>query len=51
MPSRLPPLRIPEALEQWLRAEGEKNGLQVGEMARMLLLEAMRRNAGGTRQE
>jgi len=44
MPSRIPAMRIPLQLEEWLLAEAEKRGLKVVDMARMLLLEAMRRD-------
>jgi len=46
MPSRIPAMRIPLQLEEWLLAEAEKRGLKVVDMARMLLLEAMRREDG-----
>lgn len=49
MPSRLPPMRIPAQLEEWLKAEAEKNGLNVVDMARMLLIKAMRREDGSDR--
>jgi hypothetical protein len=42
MPSRIPAMRIPAQLENWLLVEAEKRGLKVVDMARMLLLEAMR---------
>jgi len=42
MPSRIPAMRIPVQLEEWLIAEAEKRGLKISDMARMLLLEAMR---------
>ncbi len=42
MPSRIPAMRIPLQLEEWLLAEAEKRGLKVVDMARMILLEAMR---------
>ncbi len=48
MPSRIPAMRIPVQLEEWLMAEAEKRGLKVVDMARMLLLEAMRREEDGT---
>jgi len=48
MPSRIPAMRIPVQLEEWLLAEAEKRGLKVVDMARMLLLEAMRNNEDGT---
>jgi len=47
MPSRIPAMRIPVQLEQWLMAEAEKRGLNVVDMARMLLLEAMRNKEDG----
>ena len=34
-------MRIPQHLENWLQEEGEKRGLGIGDMARMLLLERM----------
>lgn len=43
MPSRIPTMRIPAQLEDWLISEAEKRGLKVVDMARMLLMEAMRR--------
>lgn len=43
MPSRIPAMRIPLHLEEWLIFEAEKRGLKVVDMARMLLMEAMRR--------
>jgi hypothetical protein len=43
MPSRIPAMRIPVQLEEWLLAEAELRGLKIADMARMLLLEAMRR--------
>ncbi len=42
MPSRIPAMRIPVPLEEWLLVEAEKRGLKVVDMARMILLEAMR---------
>ena len=42
MPSRIPAMRIPLQLEEWLMAEAEKRGLKIVDMARMILLEAMR---------
>ena len=42
MPSRIPAMRIPVLLEEWLLVEAEKRGLTVVDMARMILLEAMR---------
>lgn len=48
MPSRIQAMRIPEQLEEWLTAEAEKRGLKVVDMARMILLEAMRKNEDGT---
>ena len=42
MPSRIPAMRIPVQLEEWLLAEAEIHGLKVVDMARMILLEAMR---------
>ena len=42
MPSRIPAMRIPVSLEEWLLVEAEKRGLKVVDMARMILLEAMR---------
>jgi hypothetical protein len=36
-------------LEEWLLAEAEKRGLKIVDMARMLLLEAMRREDGSER--
>jgi len=32
-------LRVPQGLEDWLREEGAKKGLGIGDMARMLLME------------
>ena len=49
MTSRLPPMRIPTHLEDWLKAEAEKRGLNVVDMARMLLIEAMRSQDGTNR--
>ncbi len=43
MPSRIPAMRIPLQLEEWLMVEAEKRGLKVVDMARMILLEAMRK--------
>ena len=48
MPSRIPAMRIPVQLEEWLTAEAEKRGLKTVDMARMLLLEAMRSKEDGT---
>ena len=42
-------MRIPAQLEEWLKAEAEKNGLNVVDMARMLLIKAMRREDGSDR--
>ena len=42
MPSRIQAMRIPLQLEEWLLEEAEKRGLKVVDMARMILLEAMR---------
>jgi len=49
MPSRIPAMRIPVQLEEWLSAEAELRGLKIADMARMLLLEAMRREDGTNR--
>ena len=49
MPSRIPAMRIPVMLEEWLLVEAEKRGLKIVDMARMLLLEAMRREDGTNR--
>ncbi len=49
MPSRIPAMRIPVQLEEWLLAEAELRGLKIADMARMLLLEAMRRENGTNR--
>ena len=49
MPSRLPPMRIPAQLEDWLMAEAESRGLKTVDMARMILMEAMRRDDGNNR--
>ena len=49
MPSRIPAMRIPVQLEEWLLAEAELRGLKIADMARMLLLEAMRREDGTSR--
>ena len=49
MPTRIPAMRIPVQLEEWLLAEAEKRGLKIVDMARMLLLEAMRREDGSER--
>ena len=43
MPSRIPAMRIPSPLEGWLLAEAEKRGLKIVDMARMILMETMRR--------
>ena len=51
MPSRIPAMRIPAQLEEWLMAEAEKRGLKVVDMARMLFLEAMRREDGSTTKQ
>ena len=48
MPSRIPAMRIPVQLEEWLLAEAELRGLKVVDMARMLLLDAMRNKEDGT---
>jgi|GEM_PF-2845588 len=48
MPSRIPAMRIPIQLEEWLTVEAEKRGLKVVDMARVLLLEAMRNKEDGT---
>ena len=48
MPSRIPAMRIPAQLEEWLLLEAEKRGLKIVDMARMLLLEAMRGEDNGT---
>ncbi|MBV5340021.1 MAG: hypothetical protein J0665_10775 [Deltaproteobacteria bacterium] len=48
MPSRIPAMRIPAQLEEWLTVEAEKRGLKIVDMARMLLLEAMRGSEDGT---
>ena len=50
MPSRIPAMRIPAQLEVWLLAEAELRGLKIVDVARMLLLEAMRRDDGTSRQ-
>lgn len=42
MPARIPAMRVPLQLEDWLLVEAEKRGLKITDMARMLLLEAMR---------
>jgi hypothetical protein len=42
-------MRIPAQLEEWLLAEAELRGLKIADMARMLLLEAMRREDGTNR--
>ena len=39
MESRLPAMRIPSHLDDWLNAEADKRGLTTTDMARMLLLE------------
>ena len=49
MPSRIPAMRISVQLEEWLLAEAELRGLKIADMARMLLLEAMRREDGTNR--
>jgi hypothetical protein len=49
MPSRIPAMRIPAQLEEWLLIEAEKRGLKIVDMARMLLLEAMRGDDGKNR--
>ena len=41
-------MRIPAQLEEWLTVEAEKRGLKIVDMARMLLLEAMRGSEDGT---
>jgi hypothetical protein len=46
MPSRIPAMRIPAQLEEWLLEAAQKRGLKVVDMARMLLLDAMRRDDG-----
>lgn len=50
MPSRIPAMRIPEHLENWLISEADNRGLKVVDMARMLLMEAMRRENATNRQ-
>ncbi len=50
MPSRIPAMRIPAQLEEWLLTEAEKRGLRVVDMARMVLMEAMRRDDASERQ-
>jgi hypothetical protein len=45
MPSRIPAMRVPAQLEEWLQTEAEKRGLRIVDMARMLLLDAMRRDS------
>ena len=50
MPSRIPAMRIPAPLEEWLLIEAEKRGLRVVDMARMVLMEAMRREDASERQ-
>lgn len=50
MPSRIPAMRIPEQLEAWLRCEADKRGLRLVDMARMILLETMRRENDQERQ-
>ncbi len=42
-------MRIPAQLEEWLLIEAEKRGLKIVDMARMLLLEAMRGDDGKNR--
>ncbi len=42
-------MRIPVQLEEWLLAEADKRGLKIVDMARMLLLDAMRREDGSER--
>ncbi len=42
MPSRIPAMRIPVQLDEWLQAEAEKRGLRIVDMARMVLMETMR---------
>lgn len=49
MPSRIPAMRIPAHLEEWLLAEAEKRGLKIVDMARMLLMEAKGREDGTNR--
>jgi hypothetical protein len=39
MNSRIPAMRIPDHLEEWLQVEAERKGLSISDMARMLLLE------------
>ena len=46
MPNRIPAMRIPSALEEWLSVEAEKRGLKVVDMARMILMETMRGGNG-----
>lgn len=48
MPCRaaIPAMRIPAQLEEWHVVEAEKRGLKVVDMARMLLLDAMRTDDG-----
>lgn len=48
MPSRIPAMRIPVQLEEWLLSEAEHRGLKVVDMARMILLEAMRNKENET---
>ena len=47
MSSRIPAMRIPTSLEDWLKSEAEMRGLKIVDMARMLLLEAMRDKEDG----
>lgn len=50
MPSRIPAMRIPLQLEDWLSEEAEKRGLKIVDMARMILMETMRREYGQERK-
>lgn len=49
MPSRIPAMRIPLQLEDWLLGEAEQRGLKIVDMARMILMESMRRGNGRER--
>jgi hypothetical protein len=49
MQSRIPAMRIPVQLDEWLMIEADKRGLKIVDMARMLLLESMRRENGTER--
>lgn len=42
MTGRIPPLRVPDALHKWLTDEARENALKIPDMARMILMKAMK---------